>query len=229
MCNSRVSVVLTLAVSIATTAAMAAGPRAPERGRTAPAGLTGLVDHVPQIDGAVATTIAPDGRVWAVWSYRASGEFDVAVASKDLAGAWSAPTFIGRRDGIDQLEPAIAIDSAGSLYLAYSTRFPQAVLLATLPAGSTEWSQPARLAGGPGVSAPALRVVADRVVVAYRTAAGVAVTDVPVVPPVFVPDGIQDGPDTFDPLGVHGNSGGSGSGDGGDNGGGSSSDPGSGG
>lgn len=216
MCNSRVPVTLMLSVALVTSAASAAGPRTPEKERSAPAGIAGLADHVPQIDGPVATTIAPDGRIWAVWSYRASGEFDVAVASKDPAGAWSIPTFFGRRDGVDQLDPALAVDAAGTLYLAYTTKAPQAVLLAVRPAGTTEWSQGARIAAEPGVSDPAVRIVGDRVVVAYRTARGVEVTDVPVVPPSFSPRGIQDGPDSVDPLGVTGSApaGGSGSGSG---------------
>lgn len=204
MCNSRVPVTLMLSFGLATSVALGAGPRAPEKGRTAPPGIAGLADHVPAIDGPVATTVAPDGRIWAVWSYRASGEFDVAVASKDPAGAWSSPTFFGRRDGVDQLDPALAVDAAGNLYLAYTTKAPQAVLLAVRPAGTMEWSQGSRLAAEPGVSDPAVRIVGDRVVVAYRTARGVEVTDVPVVPPAFVPSGIQDGPDGVDPLGVTG-------------------------
>jgi uncharacterized membrane protein YgcG len=241
MCNSRVPVTLMLSFGLATSVALGAGPRAPEKGRTAPPGIAGLADHVPAIDGPVATTVAPDGRIWAVWSYRASGEFDVAVASKDPAGAWSSPTFFGRRDGVDQLDPALAVDAAGNLYLAYTTKAPQAVLLAVRPAGTMEWSQGSRLAAEPGVSDTAVRIVGDRVVVAYRTARGVEVTDVPVVPPAFVPSGIQDGPDGVDPLGVTGGApagGGSGSGsgsgsggnggNGGGNGGGNSSGSGSG-
>jgi hypothetical protein len=200
MRNPRFALALIVASSLAGGATLAAGAKS--TGDRA-VGFPAIADHIPQVDGPLATTIAPDGTTWAVWSYRAAGEYDVAIVSKGASGVWSAPSFYGRRDGIDQIEPALAVDAGGNLYLAYASRAPQSVVLAVLPAGSTTWSQPSRLTLG--AFAPSIRIVGGRVVIAYRNARGVAIVDVPTLPPPeTTPQGIQDGPDTFDPLGITG-------------------------
>src|SRR5439155_11947984 len=71
-----------------------------------PSGITG---HVPQIDGPLTIRTASNGRSVAAWAYRASGEFDIAIATRDSVGAtWSAPTFFGRRNGTDEVDPTVS-------------------------------------------------------------------------------------------------------------------------
>jgi len=162
-----------------------------------------VTDHVPQFDGPLTTLRGPDGRAWATWAYRASGEFDTAVSSRDAnSTTWSTPIFFGRRSGADEIDPTIALDSRGSAYVAFATANPPRVSVAVLPAGSIVWSEPAIVSGTEAASSPALLIVGERLIVAYRTARGVGVVDFPIVGSGNQIDGIQDGPDGVDPLGV---------------------------
>jgi hypothetical protein len=219
--RSRRSILVTILISgLAVSGARAAGSRTAENAggrRSSP-----VVDYVQQIDGPIAAVTSPDGRGWAVWAYRASGEFDIAIASRTASGAWNPPTFLGRRDGVDQIDPTLAIDANGTLYLAFATKSPARIAVATLRVGSSVWTAPVIVAAEEGASFPALRMVRDRLVVAYRTLRGVAIIDVPVAAPQ-TSMGIHDSPDTVDPLGFSApgsNGSGSGGGSGGDNGGG---------
>lgn len=175
----------------------AGGFRAPT---SSPASPIWSRDYAARLDGPLATAAGADGRLWTTWSYRGSGEFDLAVAVREIDGSWSPTIFLGRRDGIDQIDPAIALDDAGTVYVTYATRSPQRIWLSMLSVDAAGWSEPALVSTENG-AAPALRMVRDRVVVAYRTARGIRIVDVPafVAPPR--PDGIQDGPDGVDPLG----------------------------
>ena len=173
-----------------------------------------VADHVPQIDGPMTTRTDANGRMWAVWSYRASGEFDIAVVTKPAGAAlWSAPTFIGRRDGVDQLSPVLEFDATGAAYVAFATRAPATIALSILRPGASAWSAPVVVPGSDGAFAPALRVVRDRLVVAFRTAKGIEIVDLPTI--AAAPGrirGIEDSPDGVDPLGATGGEDGGGSG-----------------
>ena len=169
-----------------------------------PAPSTVSHDYVARIDGVPISASGTDGRVWSVWSYRSPGEFDVAVAVRDAAGTWSPTAFLGKRDGIDQLEPTIAIDDQGNVYVAYATRAPQRVWIAVLPAGAASFTPPSLVSSSDAASLPALRVVYDRVIVAYRIPRGLRIVEVPVYIAPFEAEGIQDGPDGVDPLGNNG-------------------------
>jgi hypothetical protein len=159
--------------------------------------------RAPQIDGPVTTLAGPDGRLWAAWAYRASGEFDIAVSSRDAsATAWNAPLFLGRRDGVDETDPALTIDPRGNVYVAFTVTNPSRVAVAVLPVGSSSWSKPTVISGTEVASSPALVLVGDRLIVAYRTLRGVGVVDLPVFGNGSAVDGIQDGPDGVDGLGV---------------------------
>jgi hypothetical protein len=160
-------------------------------------------DYVPRLDGAPTSVITADGRTLSVWSYRASGEFDLAIAVRDAGGVWGPTSFLGRRDGVDQVEPSVAIDGAGNVYVAYATRAPQRIWTAVLPAGGSTWSVPTLISPEEG-ALPALRVVLDRVVIAYRTARSIRIVDLPVYVAPNSPDGIQDGPEPTGPLGNDG-------------------------
>jgi hypothetical protein len=161
------------------------------------------IDHIPQFDGPMTTIVGPDGRTWATWTYRASGEFDIAVSSRGVGDTtWSTPVFFGRRNGSDELDPAIVVDSQGAAYIAFATTNPKRVAVAVFAAGSNAWSEPVVVSGREAASSPALLLVGDRLVVAFRTSRGVGMVDLPIVGIGNQLDGIQDGPDGTDPLGA---------------------------
>src|SRR5262245_57232333 len=134
------------AVAGAGVCALAAGPR----------------DYVPRLDSTPTMASGLDGRTWSAWSYRATGEFDIAISVRALDGTWSPVTFLGRRDGIDQVEPAIAVDADGNVYVAFATRSPQRIWTSVLPSGQSTWSQPFSVTLEEGATSPAVRVVRDR-------------------------------------------------------------------
>lgn len=201
MRSSRTVLSLLLGALLATGAVLAA-PVRPSDGPRAKVPAPAADDYVPAIDGPITTVQGPDGTLWGVWSYRASGEFDIALASRDASGIWSAPTFVGRRDGVDQQHPVLAVDAIGTLYLAYDTKSPSGVSVAVRPAGSATWIQPYVLPADPSASSPALRIVGNRLIVAFRTSQGVGLLDLPTLVPGAL--GIQDGPDSVDPIGMTG-------------------------
>lgn len=155
------------------------------------------------LDGALVEVYNPvNGQTWAAWAYRSGAEYDLAVTVNYGNGLWSEPVFIGSRDGIDQIQPSLAVDSGGNLYLAFTTGRSGRVFVSNLPRGSVAWSTPApvALARARGFS-PALRIIGDRLVLAYRSGTGVEITELPLVGPVGS-TGIQDGPDGFPLPGV---------------------------
>jgi hypothetical protein len=181
-----------LALCIATALAGSAAAGSAAKG-------SGAIDHIPEFDGPVTTLAAPDGRTWAAWAFRASHEFDIALSSHDgKTTTWSTPVFFGRRSGSDDIDPALAIDSRGALYLAFATSNPPRVVVATLPAGSTTWSEPVVVSGAEAAASPALLIVADRLIVAYRSTRGVSVVQLPTIENVNQIDGMGDGPDPLD-------------------------------
>lgn len=161
-------------------------------------------DYIARVDGTLATVSGPDGRLWAAWSYRASGESDIAVAVRDADGVWSPAVFFGRFDRIDQVDPFIAADALGTIYLAFATRSPGRVSFTFLPANAPSWTTPAVVSAAENASSPALSMVRDRVVIAYRTARGTRLLDLPAFAPKTSTRGISDGPDGIDPLGLSG-------------------------
>jgi hypothetical protein len=219
MRNRRVLPILLLALLVpAAVASAAAGPGA---------ALPFRFD--PVLDGKPAyATDATTGAVWAAWAFKSRGEFDIAVSVRDLAGAWSEPAFIGRLDGFDQLAPALVSDPSGNVYMAFAVRQTSQIFLSVLPRGGSTWSAPvlATSRGERGFS-PTVAVLADYLVLGYRTADGkVTLRGAPLVgaPAVssgmmtgkatflgllpldkpIVPNGIYDNPDGTDPLGFGG-------------------------
>jgi hypothetical protein len=162
-----------------------------------------VTDHIPAVDGPMTMVAGPDGRTWAAWAFRASHEFDVAVSAREATTtAWSAPVFFGRRSGSDELDPALAVDSRGAVYIAFATSNPPRVAVAMLALGSTAWTGPVIVSGPEAATSPALLLVGERLIVAYRTARGVGMVDLPTLGGGNQIEGIQDGPDASDPLGV---------------------------
>ena len=166
-----------------------------------PAGTAHSRDYIARLDGTPVTAAGLDGRTWSVWSYRSTGEFDIAVSVRAADGTWSPATFLGRRDGIDQVEPSIAVDPGGNVYVAFATRSPQRIWTSVLPSGQSTWSEPSAVTLDELASSPALRVVRDRLVIGYRTLRGVGIVDLPVYVAPNSSRGVQDGPDTSGPLG----------------------------
>ena len=156
------------------------------------------------LDGRLVRVESPtDGKTWAVWAYRNRGEYDIAIAARDAAGHWSAPSFLGAGDSLNQLQPALAVDANGNLYLAFAVRETGRVFLTMLPAGASKWSEPQSIpADTQRHWMPGLRVVGSRLILAYRSPSGTEIVDLALLPPQQVsPRGIQDGPDGFPPSG----------------------------
>ena len=188
------SVVLLCLFSVLAGSAALAGTRDRDLPtRYLPGSLDGQLDMV---------TNQLDGREWAAWAYRNGAEFDIAVAVRDEDGIWSEPYLIGVDDGIDQAEPVLAIDSRGSLYLAYAERSPAQVLLTWLPVGGRTWHEPVELTtSGVRTGSPELKIVVDRLVVAFRAGRGLVILDLPLVDPVNGTNIFNDGPDPVDARG----------------------------
>jgi hypothetical protein len=155
---------------------------------------------VPGLDGTpVSIESAVESKTVTAWTYRSGSETDLAVAVLDASGAWSEPVFLGRADGLDQVQPSLAVDSSGNVYLAMTTLPSREIWLAVLPAGGAAWTAPVAVTvAGERASLPTARVVADRLVIAYRSGGVVAVRDLPLYVPVGG-EGVQDGPDILPP------------------------------
>lgn len=172
-------------------------------GGTILAGGPGRVADTPHrynpqsLDGRLTLlNSATDGRAWAAWAYRSGAQYDIALTTRDDAGLWSEPVFIGDGDGRDQVEPVLAADSSGNLYVAYTDREEGRILLSSMRAGAGRWSAPMPVtAPGSGSHAPALRVVADRLVVAYRKGSDIVIIDLPLIGVGMSLNGLGDHPD----------------------------------
>lgn len=175
--------------------------------RQGPARMIGALDGPPAV-----VEIEADGSAWAAWAWRSGVEFDLALSHRDANGLWGRPTFLGRGDGVDQVEPALASDAVGTLYLVFAERPSGRLMLSVLPAGYSDWSLPLAVAHESEIAAsPTLRVLGDRLILAYRVGRDVRIRFLPVwSAPAFVPLGIQDGPDPVGPSGAVPTDGGSG-------------------
>jgi hypothetical protein len=177
------------------------------------------------LDGALVSVENPvDGTVWSAWAYRDGAQYDIAISFQDATGAWSEPTFLGRDDR-DQVQPALAVDPAGNLYLAYTDRGTGQVMVSGKMVGTQTWlpAFAVTLENQRG-HRPSLLVVGDRLVVGFRSGSAVVLRDLPLLPPTpLFGHTIEDGPD---PFGTDAGGGGAGGSSGGDSGGGSGSDSG---
>jgi hypothetical protein len=148
------------------------------------------------MDGRLVEVTNPvDGTRWAAWAYRNGAEYDLAVAFRGDRGFWSDPTLIGIDDGVDQTQPALAVDDWGNIYLAFSERGPDRIMICWFEAGASEWTEPVSLTA-PEVPAmyPALRVVGERLVVAFRSGRGSVILDMPLPRSEIDIEMIEDGP-----------------------------------
>lgn len=148
-------------------------------------------------DGAIVQLANDvDGRVWSAWSYRNGAEYDLALSFDTGDGLWSDPLLIGLDDGINQRQPAIAVDGRGATYVAYADD-NGAILITALQPGGLQWTAPATIAQAGHLSAPNLIVLGDTLIVAYRDGDGVSMKTLPVLEPDVqnTVRSIYDGPD----------------------------------
>jgi hypothetical protein len=155
---------------------------------------------VPALDGTPVVLQDPVNELaYSAWTYRSGRESDLAISVRDSSGVWGRPTFIGQFDGADQKDPVLALDAAGHVYLAFSSSDSGRISLAVLPLGAASWSSPVAVSpAGVRASAPALAIVGDSLVLAFRSGTRVHLLLLPKFVGGVGTLGIQDGPD---PLG----------------------------
>lgn len=164
-----------------------------EFGRDAPS------RYLARWDGQLASVELEDGSRWNAWSYRNGAEYDLAIAFQGADGQWQPTTFLGLDDGLDQLQPAIAVDGAGHLYVSWVDRSGQLSISIHSSVG-TGWSPAAVIATGRQLGTPAMSVVGDRLVVAYRDGKAIEIVDLPLLDTLvtqgaFGQHGLHDVPD----------------------------------
>jgi hypothetical protein len=157
-------------------------------------------------DGPPVTVTLDTGTTWSAWAYRISGEYAIALSSRDPGGLWSDPSFIGLDDRRDQIDPALAADAGGNLYLAFTVRETGVIRVTALRAGRHDWFEPQQVTSPvERAGEPAFRVVGDRLVMGYRVGDETRLVDWELLPASpaggMTTEGIQDGPDGF-PLAV---------------------------
>ncbi len=151
-----------------------------------------LLDGTPVVASNELT-----GTAWSAWTYRLRGESDIALAFRDASGSWSEPVFIGAGDRLDQVEPALALDARGNFYLVFAERQTGSIHATALGSGRTDWFSPTRVTGPDELaSSPSLRVVDDRLVMAYRVGREVRIVDWELLGAIN-PEGVQEGPNGF--------------------------------
>jgi len=145
----------------------------------------------------------PAGTMWSAWGWFERGEYDIAVAFRSAEGVWDEPRFLGRGDGFDQRDAALAVDQAGTVYVAFTLEPLDEVRFAVLPSWSDSWIGPVTVSeSGSASGSPALRIVGGRLILAFRTGDDVRILDIPLLAePRLGTNGIQEGPDVVDPLG----------------------------
>jgi hypothetical protein len=128
------------------------------------------------LDEGLVSLYEPVGaRSWSAWAYRNGAEYDLAIAWTDEHGVWNEPWLVGVGDGIDQKQPAMATDAAGNLFVVWTSA--KRIQLMVVGSGMS-WSAPRTIsAAGELAHDPALRVVGDRLVVAYRSAGRIRLLD----------------------------------------------------
>lgn len=152
------------------------------------------------LDGRLAQIESPaDRRLWSTWAYRSGAEYDIAVSVREADGSWSEPTFLGANNQANEIQPTLAADSVGNLYLAFAVGETGRIMLSTLRSGSSTWSAPTLVSlEAERCAAPSLRVVGGRLVAAYRCSSRVGIADLPLLPPPAPVGHVgQEGPDSF--------------------------------
>ncbi len=69
-------------------------------------------------DGPISMTTAPDGSLWAVWSYSSGSSVDIAF-SRSIGRTWTPPVLLGYDNGRTDLDPRIAFTAQGTPVLSW--------------------------------------------------------------------------------------------------------------
>jgi hypothetical protein len=186
---------------IASSTWVAAGDPRGERSASRRAAADTPGRHSPAVDGDPVFATA-GGWTYSAWAYRSDGEFSIAISYRDVYNGWSDPIYVGLSDGLDQIDPALVSDDLGNLYLAYSVPQSGEIWMTAKWTARASWFVPQRISIGADIGGtPALDVIGDRVVLAFRSElSGVRIKDwpgLPAQPLGFNTDGIQEGPDGF--------------------------------
>ena len=154
--------------------------------------------YLGHMDTGLVSVVSPvDGRLWSAWTYRSGAESDIAVSVRSTSGIWSEPVFLGFGDGKSQLDPAIAFDPWGNLYIAHTVRETGVLQVVRLAIGATRMSSPVIVsAPGERAASPTMMATVQSVVIGYRIGPKVVLRAIPLTAEPF---GIQDGPDGFPP------------------------------
>lgn len=197
--RNRRSIWFLIPLLLAATASHAAPAALARAERPDPTFVIRGLDHEPVIFQNPVT-----GETWSGWAYRSGSEFDLALSRLDDSGRWSDPELIGTLDGTDQMHPAFAADPRGNLYVVFDTGRSGGIFMTIRPAGTDLWSPALPVTPwGVGATHPSVRIVADRLVLAYRTPTGTDILEMelPLLGGGIRGDGVQDGPDGFPPNG----------------------------
>jgi hypothetical protein len=119
--------------------------------------------------GLVQVQNPVDGRTWAAWAFRSGAEYDIAVALLGDDGRWGEPTFLGRYDGRDQIEPTFVVHESGGVALAFAEPTTDRILVSTLAAGARSWSRPLPVVAAEDIGSPSLMLFGDRLVLGFRS------------------------------------------------------------
>lgn len=151
----------------------------------------GLSDH-----GLVEVEIGPPAQQQrlAAWALRNGPEYNIAVSVLDAEGVWSEVRIFGGNDGQDQIDPTLAVDSHGNIYLAYATADGAISLVVRNNRG--QW-QPAVRVTNDGVrgSSPTLARVGERLILGYVVNGVVIIEEVPTDSTGTSTNSFEDGPD----------------------------------
>lgn len=192
---------LTLILAVVSSTWIAAGELRAERSASRRTAVDTPERHSPAVDGAPVFATA-DGWTYSAWAYRSDGEFAIAISFRDVYHDWSDPVYVGLNDGLDQVDPTLISDALGNLYLAFSVRQSGEIWMTAKWAARDSWFSPQRISIGADIGGtPALKIVGDSVVLAFRSSlSGVRIKNWPGLPAEslgFNTDGIQEGPDGF--------------------------------
>ena len=134
--------------------------------------------YLPQADGRLALADSPvDGSRLAVWAYANGSEFDLAISARSADETWSEPVVLGLDDGVNQIQPAVVIGADGTAFVAYATSAGRIEMI-TSDLAVADWSTPAAVTPrGVRASAPALMIVGNRLILAYRAGRRTVIRD----------------------------------------------------
>lgn len=133
----------------------------------APAGPNVPVFHqgLAEQDGPVFMAAAPNGELWAVWSYRRGLEIDIAISRCGAGGTWSAPELMGR-PLVDDVEARLVFLPDGTAVLAWTELRDGKGRVVVMVLRDGAWITPANQVERPGVQ-PSLFVTGRAVTLAW--------------------------------------------------------------